>query len=76
MYKLEIIKARNTIRITINDNIYTEKLCDDISKNDINITGKCINFRLNNKSNVLNTMCKIPKTIAIITKHINEQGVA
>lgn len=68
-YKINICKKMNFISLELEKKELPEELKEELKKNKIMFGDNIIHFRLNQKSNVLNTLNKFPKTLMIIGKY-------
>ena len=68
-YKMNICKKMNFLSLELLEKNLPEELREELKENKINHVDNIIHFRLNNKSNVLNTLDKFPKALMIIGKY-------
>ena len=68
-YKMNICKKMNFLSLELLEKNLPEELREELKENKINHVDNIIHFRLNDKSNVLNTLDKFPKTLMIIGKY-------
>lgn len=69
-YKMNVCKKMNFLSLELLEKNLPEELKEELRENKINYADdNIIHFRLNAKSNVLNTLDKFPKTLMIIGKY-------
>lgn len=69
-YRINTCKKTNTVTIEILNKQLPETFLEDLQQHKINHVNHLIHFRLNEKSNVLNRLDKLPKALELISKHI------
>ena len=66
---MNIFKKMNFLSLELLEKNLPEELREELKENKINHVDNIIHFRLNDKSNVLNTLDKFPKALMIIGKY-------
>ena len=69
-YKINTCKKTNTVTIEILHKPLPEEFINDLRDYKINHVEHLIHFRMNDNSNVLNKLTKLPKALELIDKHI------
>ena len=67
-YKINICKKTNVVTVELLQKV-TNEMIREFEENSINHVNNLIHFRLNDKSNVLNKLNKLPKALQIIGKY-------
>lgn len=67
-YKINICKKTNVVTVELLQEV-TNEMIREFEENSINHVNNLIHFRLNDKSNVLNKLNKLPKALQIIGKY-------
>lgn len=75
-YKINTCKKTNVITIEIMNKLLPENFIKSLQEHQINHVDHLIHFRLSEDSNVLNKLDKLPKTLELIDKYINEESIA
>lgn len=72
-YKITTCKKTNTVTIEILNKQLPDRFVESLKENKINHVAHLIHFRLNENSNVLNKLVKLPKTLELIDKYISDE---
>lgn len=75
-YKINTCKKTNVVTIEIMNKSLPEDFIKSLQEHQINHVDHLIHFRLSEDSNVLNKLDKLPKTLELIDKYINEESIA
>lgn len=75
-YKINTCKKTNVVTIEIMNKSLPENFIKSLQEHQINHVDHLIHFRLSEDSNVLNKLDKLPKTLELIDKYINEESIA
>ena len=75
-YKINTCKKTNVVTIEIMNKSLPENFIKSLQEHQINHVDHLIHFRLSEESNVLNKLDKLPKTLELIDKYINEESIA
>lgn len=75
-YKINTCKKTNVVTIEIMNKSLPEDFIKSLQEHQINHVDHLIHFRLSEESNVLNKLDKLPKTLELIDKYINEESIA